>query len=446
MGKGEDKKKNNPAGRRIRQVYISEDGSSKETVTTKVIRQPEEPEEEKHDRDRHERNEERDTSHHHAHEELSSGTKAIRVAAIAVTIFCSLLLAMAVGVGLALWDSNRTMADLRVALFAQDVSAATAESVPQIEESEESGETEEDADELDSVPGGDEPDYGSTLIADDERSGNVSKAGSGDEITKEEKQEDTGEPLDPIEDYPIPFSTVDESYFTDALFIGDSRLQGFGFWSGLPATYYCATGFQLYKYDTANVVQTENGKVPIFEAMPYDAFTKIYIKVGLNELGYGTEENFEKYYAQLIADLREHEPRAVIYVHAILPVTAAKSGSDKAHNNPNIVARNASLEKFAKEQKAYFLDAGPVLSDEEGNLKPEMTSDGIHLKPEYMKIWREYLCEHAVVVNTPAKDSSAAESNAETVTGNSDENDNGNDNGNENETEADNDNSDVREE
>ena len=147
------------------------------------------------------------------------------------------------------------------------------------------------------------------------------------------------------------------------------------------------------------MVQTENGKVPIFEAMPYDAFTKVYIKVGLNELGYGTEENFEKTYAELIAKIREYEPRAIIFVHAILPVTAEKSNTDKAHNNANIAARNAALEQFAKEQKAYFIDAGPALSDAEGNLRPEMTSDGIHLKPEYMKLWRDFLCEHGVVIN-----------------------------------------------
>ena len=213
------------------------------------------------------------------------------------------------------------------------------------------------------------------------------------DLKEYQRQDEEPEAIkDPLEDYPLPFTTVDESYFTDALFIGDSRLQGFGFWSGLPATYYCATGFQLYKYETTNVVQTEKGKVPIFTAMPYDAFTKIYIKVGLNELGYGTEENFEKTYAGLIEKLREYEPHAIIYVHAILPVTAEKSEKDKAHNNPNIQVRNEALKKFAKDQKAYFLDAGPALAGADGSLPAEMTNDGIHLKPEYMKLWKEYLC------------------------------------------------------
>ncbi|MCR4923269.1 MAG: hypothetical protein K5931_04600, partial [Lachnospiraceae bacterium] len=90
--------------------------------------------------------------------------------------------------------------------------------------------------------------------------------------------------VDPNAGYPLPFSQVDDSYFADALFIGDSRLQGFGMYSGLQSTYYCATGFQLYKYETTKVVQTPEGKVPIFDALTFDAYTKIYIKVGINEL------------------------------------------------------------------------------------------------------------------------------------------------------------------
>ncbi|MCR5672940.1 MAG: hypothetical protein K6F87_04395 [Lachnospiraceae bacterium] len=401
MAKNGKKKSGN---REIKQVYLSEDGNKETTVTTAVIEKSKDEE----DPEAHKKNESEHRAEHRKHDEADesgkdhSGTHTVRVIAIAVAMFFSLLLSMAVGVGLALWDSNRTIGELNSILFSRNVASAI---VPADLPAD--GETaQEDPDALDEVPedgpeqenaADEEPaDYGTTISDADGLSG-VSKADADDEIVAPDDSQ-VPEVLDPLADYPLDFTTVDESYFTDALFIGDSRLQGFGFWSGLPATYYCATGFQLYKYDTTNVVQTENGKVPIFSAMPYDAFTKIYIKVGLNELGYGTEENFENKYAELIAKLREFEPRAVIYVHGILPVTAAKSQTDKAHNNPNILVRNASLEKFAKDQKAYYLDAGPVLSDEEGNLKPEMTSDGIHLKPEYMKIWRQYLCEHAVVI------------------------------------------------
>ena len=393
-------KKKEGKKREIKQVYLSEDGKE-ESVTTAVIERDEPEEDDKKKSSGHKDQTEIKEEHH-----ISETTKKLRIVAVAVAMFFSLMLSMSVGVGLALWDSNRTIAQLGTALFGTEVAAATYDSVPgdgevtEIAEDDGPGDVslheEPQPEESEAQPeeaAEEEEDYGSTLASDD---GKLTKAGSGDEI---EIPDDTDMPealKDPLEDYPRPFTKVDESYFKDALFIGDSRLQGFGFWSGLPATYYCATGFHIYKYETTKVVQTENGKVPIFDAMPYDAFRKIYIKVGLNELGYGTEANFEQTYAQLIAKLREYEPHAIIYVHAILPVTAEKSATDKAHNNPNIVERNAALKEFAKSQKAYFIDAGPALSDSEGNLRPEMTSDGIHLKPEYMKIWREFLCENAV--------------------------------------------------
>ena len=401
-----DKKKDHE-GREIKQVFLSEDGSEETEVTSKIIKKEDaDPAEGKPEPSVH-------ADEHSDHAKHLGKKSPIRYISIAVVMVFSLILSMAVGVWLALWDSNRTFGELSAIVFAKEtVAAAPADETAQEpkEETQSADTGDESLDEVPSdvyagqdngdaeeAPAEEEDDYGLTIADDTDGLTGVSKAGSDDEITLP-GDDDAPAVIDPMADYPLPFSTVDESYFTDALFIGDSRLQGFGFWSGLPATYYCATGFQLYKYDTTNVVQTENGKVPIFEAMPYDAFTKIYIKVGLNELGYGTEENFENKYAELIDKLREYEPRAVIYVHGILPVTAAKSASDKAHNNPNIIVRNTALKDFAKNMKAYYLDAGPVVSDENGDLKPEMTSDGIHLKPEYMKVWREYLCEHAVVI------------------------------------------------
>ena len=409
------KKKKNNSGtnpdkdtgeRKIRQVFPDDDESTKH----EVIKEEPDAEEIK----KEELNKEEQKKEELKKEEVAEAFHAIRVISVIVAMIFSLLLAMAGGVGLALWDEGRTVSELNAIVFAKEMKTPAAEAMEADESAIEIADGEENAadDQETKEPEAEEPeqevpdeneaadesDYGLTISSDTEGGHSITKAGSEDAIELP-KESETPEAWDPLADYPLPFTTVDESYFTDALFIGDSRLQGFGFWSGIPATYYCATGFHVYKYDSTKIVQTENGKVPIFDAIPYDAFTKVYIKVGLNELGYGTEENFEKTYAELIAKIREYEPRAIIFVHAILPVTADKSNSDKAHNNANIAVRNAALERFAKEQKAYFLDAGPALCDADGNLPAEMTGDGIHLKPEYMKLWRDYLCEHGVVIN-----------------------------------------------
>lgn len=205
------------------------------------------------------------------------------------------------------------------------------------------------------------------------------------------------EDIDPLADYPLPYQEVDVSYFDDALFIGDSRVAGLAMNSGTKATFYAVTSFQLYRYKTFKVVQTPNGKVPIFDVMPYDKFTKIYIKVGLNELGSVTDEPFLNAYESLINDLRVMQPRAIIYIQAVLPVTQVKSQTDRVHCNENITKRNENLKSFAELMKCYYVDVGPYFADETGALKAETTADGIHMYSKYMPQWIDALRKQAVV-------------------------------------------------
>lgn len=216
------------------------------------------------------------------------------------------------------------------------------------------------------------------------------------EIKIPEQPKVTNENIDPLKDYPLPYEEVDLSYFDDALFIGDSRVAGLEMNSGTNATFYAVTSFQLYRYKTFKVVQTPSGKVPIFDAMPYDKFTKIYIKVGLNELGSVTDEPFFDAYTSLINDLRVMQPRAIIYIQAILPVTQVKSQTDRVHCNENIKKRNENLKSFAELMKCYYVDVGPYFADETGALKAETTADGIHMYSKYMPMWIDALRKQAV--------------------------------------------------
>ena len=216
------------------------------------------------------------------------------------------------------------------------------------------------------------------------------------EIKIPEQPKVTNENIDPLKAYPLPYEEVDLSYFDDALFIGDSRVAGLAMNSGTNATFYAVTSFQLYRYKTFKVVQTPSGKVPIFDAMPYDKFTKIYIKVGLNELGSVTDEPFFDAYTSLINDLRVMQPRAIIYIQAILPVTQVKSQTDRVHCNENIKKRNENLKSFAELMKCYYVDVGPYFADETGALKAETTADGIHMYSKYMPMWIDALRKQAV--------------------------------------------------
>lgn len=351
---------------------------------------------------------------------LEDKRRLIRIISVALVILCTVFLAVMAGVMIALWDTGKSAHDLTAVLNGSYVYAKTQEELERLAMENEyaSAAGEQEADNVEETAEADTSkpqvvnrlsdeegeDAGNTdeVLADDpgeaEISGIDTVEEAGDDTNAElVNSSDIHVYIDPNVNYPMPFTEVDESYFNDALFIGDSRLQGFGMYSGMPGTFYAATGFQLFKYDSMKVANTENGKVPLTDALPYDTFTKIYIKVGLNEMG-GNENAFLNKYAELIAVLRESEPRAIIYVHGLLPVTAAKSQSDKVHNNPNVNARNEALKQFALEQKAYYLDVGSALAGADGSLPSEMAADGIHLKAQYMDIWKQYLLSHAVVV------------------------------------------------
>ena len=354
---------------------------------------------------------------------LEERRRFIRILSVVLVVLCTVFLAVMAGTMIALWDTGKSAHDLKAVLNGSYVYARTQEELERMTGEQENAVLEDepvmDADvsensddtkpevvnELAEEAGTDDQ-TGAASVEDSETDGQDETEISGID-TVEEAGDDTDAALTPASDihvyidpnvnFPLPFTTVDESYFADALFIGDSRLQGFGMYSGLPGTYYAATGFQLSKYDTMKVVNTDDGKVPITDALTYDTFTKIYIKVGLNEMG-GNNTAFLNKYAELIAVLRQNEPRAIIYVHGLLPVTAAKSQSDKVHNNPNVTARNEALKQFALEQRAYYLDVGSALAGADGSLPAEMAADGIHLKAQYMDIWKQYLLSHAVVV------------------------------------------------
>lgn len=377
--------------------------------------------------------------------ETDSGFKVfVRVTAVVLSIVISLVIAVMVGIGLALWDTGKSVEDLKIAYGMQKETAdyyevPDSDNLPNDYEHSDAGNLQDkdnhadDESVMDDIQNADESDDADsqtdetfTEIQEDNISGDAEK-----EPEESVEPEESAEPVegiaandlsdnpenhnvfdgadeesdelppivypDPNVNYPIPFSNVDENYFSDALFIGDSRMQGFGLWSGLPATFYTSTGFQLYRYETTKVVRTEDGKEPIFNALPYDAFTKIYIKVGLNEIGWGTEEKFESIYAQFIQQLREQEPRAIIFIHGLLPVTAQKSASDAYINNEKIIARNNALAVFAQTQNAYYLNVWDALADANGCLPAEMAGDGIHMKSQYMPLWTDYLMQHGVV-------------------------------------------------
>ncbi len=223
------------------------------------------------------------------------------------------------------------------------------------------------------------------------------QAGTPDGESQEPSQEDGGESPSsgPGE---AAYMTVEDDYFADAVFIGDSRTMGLFEYGGLEdtAAFYASTGLTVYEMFEAEIVPGEDGKITVEEALQQNSFAKIYLMIGINEMGTGTVESFLEAYEAAVAHLRELQPDAIIYLQAIIKVTTERSEQGDYINNEGIIARNEGIARLADNEHVFFLDVNPLICDETGGMIPDYTFDGVHLKAVYIDIWKDFLKTHAV--------------------------------------------------
>ena len=187
---------------------------------------------------------------------------------------------------------------------------------------------------------------------------------------------------------------MDASYFDDALFIGDSHTDGFKDYAGLPnADYLCHNGLTVW----SAVEKAEfPGRQTLAQALRGKHYGKIYLMLGINELGTGTAESWAAQYKVLLDEIRELQPDAIIFLQAIFHTTQEKSDTT-FFKNSTIDARNAELCKLADNETVFYIDCNPVFDDDTGALTPEYSGDGVHVKAPYYAMWRDYLFQFGVV-------------------------------------------------
>ncbi len=85
------------------------------------------------------------------------------------------------------------------------------------------------------------------------------------------------------------FCMVDDDWFDDAVFIGDSRTVGLRDYGGLDnATFYASTGLGIYDMWTEKFCEVDGEKTTLEDALSRRQFGKIYFQIGINEMGRGT--------------------------------------------------------------------------------------------------------------------------------------------------------------
>lgn len=191
---------------------------------------------------------------------------------------------------------------------------------------------------------------------------------------------------------------VDDSYFDDVAFVGDSRTDGFRLYSGLErGTYFCVTGETVASATDMENWKTEDGrKVSLADAVAAADCGKIYLMLGINELGWNGTDIFRSHAENLLRRLQADHPDAEIVVQSLLPVSAEQDAKGSYVNNQRILAYNQVWMELAEETGCDYVNIAEAVTGEDGCLPAEMSFDGVHLNRAGCHAWLDYLRTHSV--------------------------------------------------
>lgn len=230
---------------------------------------------------------------------------------------------------------------------------------------------------------------------------------SGEEVTKET----TEVPITSSESYVAPsgdaaenyyndngFTQVDSSYLKDAVFIGNSRLQGFILYSKLPdLCSYTSVGMNVNTYFTKQTFTVNGESMSASEALASTpGFQKVYLKFGINEIGWVSTDQFINGYKKILEHIYSINPDAIIYVQSVLPFSEAAMESDPSLDKYKVMDYNRALKDMAKEYHACYLDISSIYIGNDGYMPYEYSFDGVHLNVQSVQYWRDYILNHAI--------------------------------------------------
>lgn len=220
-----------------------------------------------------------------------------------------------------------------------------------------------------------------------------------------EPPEESGEeapPADkPVFDGAVPESAaVDNRYFDDAIFLGDSISTGIPLYHVADnAAVVAMTGIGPENISTKECIDIGGERrVTVLEAAKaHGERAKVYIMLGGNGLG-NSKDAFVAGYRTFLDAVKEQYPKAVIYLQSITPVVEGYVNEiDPTIDNAKIDEYNLEIMALAKQEHVYYLDVAEALKDETGALPAEASPyDGMHFSPEYYARWFAYLKTHTI--------------------------------------------------
>lgn len=188
-----------------------------------------------------------------------------------------------------------------------------------------------------------------------------------------------------------------DEFFSDAAILGNSLVEGLRLYSKLNTMdYYSGTSMSVTSAcNTKNVVLNDGTYGTQLDAMAQKRYGKVYIELGINDIG-GDMGVFIESYGKMLDRIIADQPYADVYVMAITPVSRAKNDSSTVFTMSRVNDFNAALYELAAEKKCYYLDDCTPLMGSDGFLAEADTWDGVHLSVDKYAQWEEIIRTHYV--------------------------------------------------
>ena len=194
---------------------------------------------------------------------------------------------------------------------------------------------------------------------------------------------------------------ADDSFFDNAVFLGDSRTEGLELFGGLKhGTFHWARGMNVFRADSEDykVFEVDGEDCTLVGALGKHSYDAVYLMIGVNELGFASSE-YEKGLSELIDKVLAAQPEAVVYLQIMPPLNDSLCRRNKLADyitNANLAKFNEAIVRVAAEKKVVLLNTAEVYTGEDGQLPAELASDGCHFAYGAYKLWADYLRNHTI--------------------------------------------------
>lgn len=197
---------------------------------------------------------------------------------------------------------------------------------------------------------------------------------------------------------PVPASDpIEDSYFLDTFFGGDSRMGSLALYSDLAdrgADIYYAESLRLWAIETTEV-QTSTGTDTMYNLVMNTDRKNVYLLLGINEIRSDDFTSWGEYYDDVVKTLLEKKPDTNVYLMmAYYP--QALSDIDNDTLKANIDDENNRLKDIAVKYHAYLLDIDPAMKESSGKVREDLVWDGLHFNGDGGQAYANYIATHVV--------------------------------------------------